>query len=180
VDASENFESLFRSAIRAEASAIETLFADALAAAADAGVPPDEVIRRILARIRQRDASRTGRLGERVARVRERKPRIPSASGTARFRIPDILTERELIEIKNVSRLALTPQLADFLAHTESQGIRFVLMTRFDTELSPELQRLIDTDRIDHRASPGLLSENGRRLLRGLIRRSFEEQQLHE
>jgi phosphoglycolate phosphatase-like HAD superfamily hydrolase len=181
VDASESFESVFRHAVRAEALALDGLsFADVMAAATTVGMSPDEVIRRALARIRQRDASRIGQLGERVARVRERKRRVPSASGTARFRVPDILTEHELIEIKNVSRLALTPQLADFLAHTESHGIRFVLMTRFDTELSPELRSLIGTGRIDHRALPGLLSENGRRLLRGLITRGLDEQQPRE
>ncbi len=96
------FEDSFRTAVRSERTQLDQAFADALEAAAANGMSAQEVIERTLAQIRQRDAPRIGRLGERVARARQKKRRSPSASGTARFRIPDILTDTELIEVKNV------------------------------------------------------------------------------
>jgi hypothetical protein len=133
------------------------------------GVSPQEAASRALARIRQRDAPKIGRLGERVARVRLEKRRIPSLSGSARFQVPDILTGSELIEIENVKRLALTPQLLDLCQFAAMSGLTFVLVTRFDTILAPDLRALIDTGRIEHRHLTGLLSPTGRRLIRRLI-----------
>jgi hypothetical protein len=175
MNSTDDLEGTFRAAVRLEATNLNTAFAEVMATAAEAGIPPEEIIGRALARIRQRDAGKTGRLGERIARVRQHKQRIPSLNGTAHFRIPDILTEHELIEVKNVGRLALTPQLVDFLSFSETSGITFVLVTRFDTELAPELQELIDTGRIQHRLFTGLLSENGRRFLRNLIQNRLPE-----
>ena len=164
-----SFEAPFRDAVRGEASGLVTELTEALGAEAERGVPVEEVVRRALGRIRQRDAGRIGRLGERVAHARERKRRIPSLSGTARFRIPDILTDDELIEVKNVSRLLLSPQLADFLSLAEASEIKFVLVTRFDTVLAPELVELVAAGRIEHRHFGGLLSKRGRQLVRRLI-----------
>jgi hypothetical protein len=147
----------------------DAAFADALDLAADEGMSAQEVVERALARIRQRDASRAGKLGERVARARDKKRRIPSLSGTARFRIPDILTDAELIEVKNVRRLALTPQFVDFAEYADAEGIAFVLVTRFDTVLAPELAALVASGRIEHREFSGLLSANGRRFIRRLV-----------
>jgi restriction endonuclease fold toxin 7 of polymorphic toxin system len=155
--------------VRAELSQLDVAFADALAGAAARGVSAAEVVQRALARIRQRDAPRLGRLGERVARARPKKRRIPSLSGSARFRVPDILTDVELIEVKNVRRLALTPQLRDFADYATAEGITFVLVTRFDTVLAPELAALVAGGRIEHRELSGLLSANGRHLIRRLI-----------
>jgi hypothetical protein len=42
------------------------------------------------------------------------KTRIPSLTGTAKYRIPDQLTSTTLGEVKNVSHLSLTRQLTDF------------------------------------------------------------------
>jgi hypothetical protein len=67
------FEETFRGAVRHELLQLDSDFADALDVAADAGISAAEVVARTLARIRQRDAAKVGRLGERIARVRERK-----------------------------------------------------------------------------------------------------------
>ena len=68
-----------------------------------------------------------------------------------------------------MARLALTPQLADFLSFADATKIRFVLLTRFDTVLTRELAKMIAEGRIEHRHLGGLLSRAGRRLLRRLI-----------
>jgi hypothetical protein len=44
-----------------------------------------------------------------------------------------------------------------------------VLLTRFDTVLSPELRALIQAGRIEHRELTGLLSATGRRVIRRMI-----------
>lgn len=163
------FEDSIRTAIRVELSGLDDAFAATLELAAGEGLTAKDVVERTLARIRQRDAARIGRLGERVARARQKKRRIPSLSGTARFRVPDILTEVELIEVKNVRRLALTSQLLDFAEYAQAQGITFVLVTRFDTVLAPDLAGLVASGRIKHREFSGLLSANGRRFIRRLI-----------
>ncbi len=162
--------------MRVELSMLDRQFSEALEVAAESGIPAQEIVERALARTRQRDAARIGKLGERIARARERKRRIPSLSGTARFRIPDILTDTELVEVKNVSRLALTPQLLDFLSFAEASRIRFVLLTRFDTVLAPDLAQLVAEGRIEHRQLSGLLSSIGRRVIRSLIANALDDE----
>jgi Restriction endonuclease fold toxin 7 len=162
-------EDSFRTAVRLEMSRLDSRFADMTDVGGDSHLSALEVVARTLAGIRQRDAAKAGKLGERVARVPARKRRIPSASGTACFRVPDILTDTELIEVKNVRHLRLTPQLADFDAYARSKGLTFVLLTRFDTTLTPELTQLIQVGQIVHRQFSGLLSQRGRHLIRGLI-----------
>jgi hypothetical protein len=169
-------ESDLRTAVRVELSMLDRQFSEALEVAAESGIPAQEIVERALARTRQRDAARIGKLGERIARARERKRRIPSLSGTARFRIPDILTDTELVEVKNVSRLALTPQLLDFLSFAEASRIRFVLLTRFDTVLAPDLAQLVAEGRIEHRQLSGLLSSIGRRVIRSLIANALDDE----
>lgn len=152
-----------------ELSTLSAELVEAVEIPPGAPLSAQEVVERALARIRQRDAPGIGRFGEHQARVRDRKRRIPSLSGSARFRVPDILTGTELIEVKNVARLALTPQLLDFVSYAEAEGVEFVLLTRFDTILAPELAALIADGRIRHGQLPGLLSPLGRRLVRRLI-----------
>jgi hypothetical protein len=165
---SDSFERALRDSVRTELATLIETFGQTL------DHPPSEISReelagRALARIRRRDGSRVGRLGERVARVPAGKRRIPSMTGTARFRVPDVLSDSELIEVKNVARLTLTPQLTDFLVFAEASGLKMVLLTRFDTVLSPELRALIQAGRIEHRELTGLLSATGRRVIRRMI-----------
>jgi hypothetical protein len=169
VESGDELEAMLRDAVRVEASTLEQLFTETVASAESMGVPRHEVVSAALARIRQRDGVKAGRLGERIAKVRLEKRRIPSLTQTARFRIPDILTPTELIEIKNVARLRLTHQLIDFARFAQVEGLTFVLVTRFDTKMTPQLRALIDQGQIEHRHLSGLLSPTGRKVIRRLI-----------
>jgi hypothetical protein len=68
--------------------------------------------------------------------------RIPSATGTAAYRIPDALTETTLTEVKNVARLGYSNQLQDFEAYASSTRRSFDLIVRQNTVLTQELQGL--------------------------------------
>jgi RHS repeat-associated protein len=88
-----------------------------------------------------------GILGEEAVGVGS-KTRIPSLTGTAKYRIPDILTETTLEEIKNVNHLSLTKQLKDFHLYSQQRGLQMILHTRFSTTFSGPLQNLIDNGSI--------------------------------
>ncbi|MFE7037862.1 putative toxin, partial [Streptomyces sp. NPDC057621] len=71
---------------------------------------------------------------------------IASATGTAAYRFLDALPPGiGAIEVKWVSRLALTNQLKDFILFAQAQRLEFYLITRFDTVLSRPLRALIDS-----------------------------------
>src|SRR5262249_14112640 len=55
-----------------------------------------------------------GAIGEEAAGVAGSKVRIPSLSGTAKYRVPDQLTDTALTEVKNTARVSFTNQLRDF------------------------------------------------------------------
>jgi len=76
------------------------------------------------------------------------KTRIPSLTGTAKYRIPDILTKTTLGEVKNVSHLSLTRQVVDFHLHSQKFGLDFILYTRPSTTFSGPLQNLINNGSI--------------------------------
>jgi len=134
----------------------------------------DEDLDAIARAMRRRNAPIAGRLGERTARAGAPRTRIPAASGRAQFRVPDLLTESELIEVKNVARLRWTSQLSDFLAYAHGTGRRFVLYTRHDTRLSARLRLLIADGEIEHRVLGGFLSPVGRRVLTRIVREALE------
>ena len=82
------------------------------------------------------------------------KSRIPSLTGTAAYRIPDILTNTTLGEVKNVKSLSLTRQLVDFHLFAQKNNLDFVLYTRQNTILSKQLQNLINSGSIIHKTIP--------------------------
>ena len=90
----------------------------------------------------------TGAAGEAAAGIVKNTTRIPSASGTAKYRIPDELTDTVLGEVKNVSHLNYTSQLRDFAAFANQKGLTFTLYTRGATTFSSTLQAEIDAGRI--------------------------------
>jgi hypothetical protein len=55
-----------------------------------------------------------GIAGEEAVGISAAKVRIPSLTGTAKYRIPDKLTPASLEEVKNVKTLSLTNQIKDF------------------------------------------------------------------
>jgi Restriction endonuclease fold toxin 7 len=82
--------------------------------------------------------------------------RVPSATGTANYRIPDILDPEARIigEVKNVSRLSLTAQLRDFIAYAHEHGYDFELYIRRTTQLSGPLKQAVASGQITLRYLP--------------------------
>jgi hypothetical protein len=91
-------------------------------------------------------ARQLGTAGETAAGIVKNTTRIPSLTGTANYRIPDVLNrEARLIgEVKNVGSLSYTNQLRDFAAYAQQQGFRFELTVRQGTQLSGPLQQAVD------------------------------------
>jgi RHS repeat-associated protein len=95
-------------------------------------------------------ARRLGSEGERSSGIDpSAKVRIPSATGTAVYRIPDALTDTTLTEVKNVAQLGYTNQIQDFEAYASRTGRSFDLIVRQDTTLSQQLQALADSGAIN-------------------------------
>ncbi len=91
-------------------------------------------------------ARRLGQDGEKAAAIMKNTERIPSATGTAKYRIPDVLDEANGLigEVKNVGALAYTSQLQDFAAYAKQNGLRFELTVRASTQLSGPLQKAVE------------------------------------
>ncbi len=95
-----------------------------------------------------------GVAGERAVGTLGIKTRIPSLTGTEKYRIPDGLSPTTLTEVKNVSRLSYTRQLRDFNLHSQKHGLRFELFTRPNTRLSGPLMDQISNGNIILRTIP--------------------------
>ncbi|MFO0969473.1 MAG: RHS repeat-associated core domain-containing protein [Gemmataceae bacterium] len=93
-------------------------------------------------RMRMANVRRVGRAGEAAAGIVRNTQRIPSVTGTARFRVPDGLTATTLTEVKNVAELDFSSQIADFLYHSMVNNLDYVIIVRHSTRLSPPLLRL--------------------------------------
>jgi hypothetical protein len=97
---------------------------------------------------------RRGLRAERGLGLSPNRPResIVSLTETAKERIPDKIPRgfRSFWEIKNVARLRMTWQLADFMAYAQMTGRKMVLYirprvgTKSGTVLSPSVRRAID------------------------------------
>ncbi len=87
-----------------------------------------------------------GLLGEAAAGIAKNTTRIPSLTGTAAYRVPDVLNRstRLIGEVKNVGRLSYTSQLRDSAAYARQQAFRFELTVREGTRLSGPLQQAVD------------------------------------
>lgn len=90
-----------------------------------------------------------GQTGEDLASIVKNTDHIPSASGTAAYRIPDELNASTLGEVKNVSSLSYTNQLRDFQAYAQSTGRTFNLYVRGSTTFSGPLQDAINAGQIN-------------------------------
>jgi len=96
-----------------------------------------------------------GQAGEDAAGIIKNTERIPSATGSAAYRIPDELGNGVLGEVKNVKSLSYSSQLQDFVAYAETNDLRFNLYVRESTTFSGPLQNLIDTGVINRVPSLG-------------------------
>jgi RHS repeat-associated protein len=76
--------------------------------------------------------------GEQAAGIVKNTKRIDSMTGTANYRVPDVLNGRLKIigDVKNVQYLSMTPQLQDYLLFAQANGYQFQLIIRSDTILS--------------------------------------------
>ena len=95
-----------------------------------------------------------GTIGEEAVGIGT-KTRIPSLTGTAKYRIPDRLTATTLEEVKNVTQLSFTRQLQDFHLYSQQNGLQMIIHTRATTTFSGPLQGLINNGSIVTRAIPG-------------------------
>lgn len=95
-------------------------------------------------------ARQLGVAGEVSAGIVKNTERIASATGTAAYRIPDVLDHGAKIigEVKNVGKLSYTNQLRDFVAYASQNQYTFVLQIRRSTELSAPLQQAIAEGKI--------------------------------
>jgi hypothetical protein len=89
--------------------------------------------------------------GERCAGITGSKPRIPSLTGTANYRIPDELTPTTLREIKNRAEFVWTPQLQDFALFTQAQNppLQFVIEIRQNTVIGPTVQQYLQLNKVN-------------------------------
>jgi hypothetical protein len=93
-----------------------------------------------------------GRAGEAAAGIVKNTERIESATGTAKYRVPDGLDSaaQEVQEVKNTAVQALTSQVRDDLAHADKQGPNWVvrLIVRPTTRFTRPLQALVDAGKV--------------------------------
>ena len=94
-----------------------------------------------------------GKLGEQLSGLIKNTERIPSATNTANYRIPDGLNHvtQTLSEVKNVNYQSFTNQLKDSLIHAQNTGYKFDLITRPSTTISGPLQSVINSGSITHK-----------------------------
>ena len=83
--------------------------------------------------------SAIGQAGEDAAKIVKNTARFTSYTGRRRFRIPDAVTDKFIIEVKNVARQHFSTQLQDSLYIALATRRKLVLITRADTILTPQL-----------------------------------------
>jgi RHS repeat-associated protein len=83
-----------------------------------------------------------GNAGEQALKIPRKKTRIPSITGTAKYRIPDFIGRRVVLDVKNVAYLELTDQLLDFYDFAAKTNRAFAIIARQDTTLSLEMRNM--------------------------------------
>jgi hypothetical protein len=101
-------------------------------------------------------AAELGRAGEAAAGIIKNTERIASATGTAAYRVPDVLNHSARIigEVKNVGSLSYTSQLRDFASFARANNYTFELYVRSSTQLSGPLQQAVSSGEIVLRFLP--------------------------
>jgi len=87
-----------------------------------------------------------GQSGVKKAGVVKNTERIPSASGKANYRVPDVLNHKlEVIgEVKNVKYQPYTAQLKDYVSYAKQNNYRFELYIKQGAQLSKPLQKAVN------------------------------------
>ena len=97
------------------------------------------------AQSKMQDVRDKGKAGETAVGYPKNTKRIPSLTETAAYRVPDILNDYFVGEVKNYTRpVRLTPQIIDEILYADKKGIPFVLFT--DAPLAPALKQLHDNN----------------------------------
>jgi RHS repeat-associated protein len=101
-------------------------------------------------------ARRLGNAGENAANIIKNTERIPSLTGTANYRIPDVLDRAVGVigEVKNVQNLSYTSQIRDFVSYGQQAGLRFELIVRPTTQITAPLQEAVSQGNIFLRFLP--------------------------
>ncbi len=108
-----------------------------------------EFFNKLLERARQLEkAVELGKEGEQAAGIVKNTKRIDPLTGTARFRVPDEITQAGIREVKNVNELSLTNQIKDLLLAAQKERRQLTIVIRKDIKLSKPLQELVDQGRI--------------------------------
>ena len=87
-----------------------------------------------------------GRVGEVLADIVKNTERIPSATGTAAYRIPDVLDHANKVigDVKNFSgTLSMSDQLRDFIAYAKDNGYTLILRVSDPSKVSKGLRTAI-------------------------------------
>ena len=74
----------------------------------------------------------------------EPKVRIPSVTGTAAYRTPDLTRPTFILDAKNVKRLKVTPQIIDFAEHAASNGLHFAIITNKTAKITPAMRGMMN------------------------------------
>lgn len=98
----------------------------------------------------QQSPQALGKIGESLSGLVKNTERIAAPSGGANYRIPDGLDHlnKVISEVKNVANQSFTSQIRDSLNYAQTNGYRFDLYTRPDTNLSSPLKQVINSGQI--------------------------------
>ena len=96
--------------------------------------------------------SAAGELGESLVQqttgFAKNTEQITSATGTANFRVPDVLNKAKGVigEVKNTNgKIYLSNQIKDDIAHAQANGLTFKLFVRNGATFSGPLQNAINS-----------------------------------
>ena len=95
--------------------------------------------------VHNRNCNDLGKAGEKQVAARSGMDKNTEIYTTEKYdisknRIPDFITDKKLIEIKNVARQSLTKQLKDYLVIACTDKIKPILYVRPNTVLSAPLK----------------------------------------
>jgi len=101
-------------------------------------------------------AGQLGREGMAATGIEQNTTRIPSATGTAAYRVPDGLNVqgKVLSEVKNVATQSYTNQIKDYVHYSQQNGYSFDLYLRPTTQITQPLQTQITNGTINLKILP--------------------------
>jgi hypothetical protein len=98
--------------------------------------------------LRLERAREHGREREQAAQIVKNTRHVDSLTGTAKFRVPNEITEAGIREVMNVKELSLTNQIKDLLLVAQKEKKQLTIVIRKGTKLSKPLQELVDKGQI--------------------------------